>query len=90
VWQCKTLTGQGYDVGAATTAQHLARKPAHHQSPCSVNYLAHPEPPRLHHSTTTETTPLQLDTLHRRRTQRTLAGRVPVPIFSVHLISTDT
>ena len=71
----KTLDKQGYDAGAATIAEHLARDPAHRQSACGIHDLAHPVPPRLRGPPAPETAPLVLETLLRRTAQPTLASR---------------
>ena len=43
----KTLDKAGYDAGAATIAEHLARDPRRHESLCAIHDLAHPNPPRV-------------------------------------------
>jgi hypothetical protein len=85
----KTLTRHGDDVGAASIAQHLARNPRITKVPAGST-IWRILTRRGFTTAQPDSTPLQLDTPHRRRTQRTLAGRVPVPIISVHPISTDT
>ena len=53
----------------------LVPRSLHRQSPCSGDYLAHPEPPRIRHTPAPETTPFLLETLRGRATQPMLASR---------------
>ena len=65
----QTLAKAGYDAGAATIAEHLRRDPDITEGPRHLHHLAHPGPPRIHHPTTPQTPPLQLETLRSRTTQ---------------------